>query len=428
MSTDTLAGSAKDSGLGSLTITTSATSHELQSLSLVPPPLTIGGGSSSSGSGSGSGAASPRTSKPRPRANSKGLLGALEPIQERRRGSSTALDSAAAAALALSGVQRVASSDNNYDHCEDSEYEEEDEEELYPKGGAVTVHTNSDDSLLSPSTPQKDRAEEGPEQNTSPLQAISASPVPAAGAEGGVSVPSNLTAGLLSASHASTFTALNTEPLTTALESTHITPIAESAHSGKESKEGGKEGGKVVAGSFKSVSFSATNQTLQSDNTIRNSSTRMEIKPAASASVSAIPGTSASALPNISTNAGDLHQHQRLSSSNNGNGGNNVSGLVGGTEMEVVDQYDAAARSINANTTTGKTLRNALVGGSIFFSILQVLSVVLHKRLYHFHTLIHHFLLTFQQASQQWQAHCLVAPAAPSLHPRLASAPISTWR
>ena len=370
MSTDTLAGSAKDSGLGSLTITTSATSHELQGLSLVPPPLTIGGGSSSSGSGSG--AASPRTSKPRPRANSKGLLGALEPIQERRRGSSTALDSAAAAALALSGVQRVASSDNNYDHCEDSEYEEEDEEELYPKGGAVTVHTNSDDSVLSPTTPQKDRVEEGPEQkNTSPLQAISASPVPAAGAEGGVSVPSNLTAGLLSASHVSIFTALNTEPLTTALESTHITPIAESAHSGKESKEGGKEGGKVVAGSFKSVSFSATNQTLQSDNTIRNSSTRMEIKPAASASVSAIPGTSASALPNISTNAGDLHQHQRLSSSNSGNGGNNVSGLVGGTEMEVVDQYDAAARSINANTTTGKTF--VIVLSVVFLSILCLL-------------------------------------------------------
>ncbi len=356
LSTDTLTGSAKDSGLGSLTITTSATSHELQGLSLIPPPITIGGSGSSSGSGSGSGSGgSPRT-RPRPRANSKGQLGALEPIQERRRGSSTALDSAASAALALSGIQRVASADNNYDHCEDSEYEEEDEdeEELNPKGGAVTIHTNSDDSLLSPATPHKDRAEEAAEQkNTSPLQAISASPVPAASAEGGVSVPSNLTAGLLSASHASTFTALNTEPLTTALESTHITPIAESTHnSGKESKEGGK----AVAGSFKSVSFSATNQTLQSDNTIRNSSTRMEIKPAASACVSAVSGTSASELPNVSTNAGDLHQHQRLSSSNGGNsnGGNNVTGLVGGTEMEVVDQYDAAARSINANAATGK--------------------------------------------------------------------------
>ena len=60
--------------------------------------------------------------------------------------------------------------------------------------------------------------------------------------------------------------------------SSETSPLGREGGSGKEGREGS---GKHVAGSFKSVSFSATNQTLQADNTIRQSSTRMEIKPAA---------------------------------------------------------------------------------------------------------------------------------------------------
>ena len=58
-----------------------------------------------------------------------------------------------------------------------------------------------------------------------------------------------------------------------------------------------------------------------------------------------------------STNAGDFVQ--RTDPTNNSNSGtNNTSSsnsgvVVGGSEMEVVSQYDAAARSINAVATTG---------------------------------------------------------------------------
>jgi hypothetical protein len=117
-STDTLAGSVKDSHLGSLTNPGSTTATHLHNnnnnsdtnnaateavgLSLSMPNAThlssssgtIAVTTSPASAGGAAGVTSPttegvRAAKPRPRANSKGLLGALEPIQERRRGSSS---------------------------------------------------------------------------------------------------------------------------------------------------------------------------------------------------------------------------------------------------------------------------------------------------------------------------------------------------
>ena len=233
---------------------------------------------------------------------------------------------------------------------------------------------------------------------TSPLPAICVSPIPTESAQ---SVPSNLTASLHHSltfssvaelsSNTTTATASSSDPIITGAAGTgtgnnnnnngagagdlasatssvfpHMADIDTTAPAASATatatpgnnplpavSETSPKECKQAAGSFKSVSFSATNQTLQSDNTIRNSSTRMEIQAKAAP---------AAALPNISTNAGDFVS-QRLSgsgaggsSSSSSGGGLTIGTGGGGGDMEVVEQYDAAARSINAVPTTGAYL------------------------------------------------------------------------
>lgn len=258
---------------------------------LLPPPIDTSGGGSAVQPPHVPSGVPVRSPRSRPRANSKGQLGALEPIQERRRGSNTTSSLHADVAAALAAPSTV------------SEDEEDEDEEDRPPRSAMPPAGPDAFVVVEPAASVAMAASVGEKQSAlSTLDFSSTEP------------PGEHTLKLAAAVAAA--------------------DAATSNSGGSSPVPGQAAANRQVAGSVKSVSFSATNQTLQPDNTIRNSSTRMEIVPAAASAVNA----GSQALPNISTNASDLNQTA-------------IGPLAGGTDIEVVDQYDTAARNINARTT-----------------------------------------------------------------------------
>jgi hypothetical protein len=246
----------------------------------------------------GPGPAPSLPARSRGRSSSKGQVGTLEPIQERRRGSNNAvqLESAAAQAMAGSATGPITTV------AEDDE-EESDEEDA------------TDSSRL----------------------AATSSPTPGAGsaAAGAAEEAASTAQGEDGEGAAGAFVAETAvRPSTSVAEvqsalSTLDFSGAAAAPSAVEESPGTNEAlpsaFRQVAGSVKSVSFASTHQTLNSDNTIRNTSARMEIVPPSGTASTEVPYRAAAA-------AGTL-------------------GTV--TDMEVVDQYDAAARNINSRAATG---------------------------------------------------------------------------
>lgn len=339
-------------------------------------------------------ARSPRNGRPR------GHSSALEPIQERRRGSANNL-AADIAAAALGSIAANASSAATNTSGEDSEYEEDDEplEQVVTKESSSSQPSQQQKPASASATcapipvdGQKEMAP-GSAVTSSPPPVINASPVP----KEGTSAPSNLTAGLLktiSQHDASTSSGVSTPVSAAGPDSSdsaagqQVAPVSEMQASFSDLKlsvniasanaapplpayANAHTSGKNLAGSFKSVSFSATNQTLQSDNTIRNTSTRVEI-------VTNAGGAGATqALPNVSTNAADFATGRTsgasggIGGSSNGNSASSSNMLAGGTDIDVVDQYDTAARNINARSaasggegTAGQTVSGSLTGGA----------------------------------------------------------------
>lgn len=224
--------------------------------------------------------------RPRVRTSSKGTL---EPIQERRRGSNNAAHLEAAAAQAMGPITSVAEGD------------EEDSDEEEPTA-----------------TPQK------------PPTATGTSPLPGGGdvvAKSAVR-PSTSVAEVQSALSTMDFSkASHTED--------KAAPTTEPAHGTATNTAAGAEVGvpsafRNAASSVKSVSFADTHLTLNSDNTIRTTSARVEIVPNGHQppTVTADPHRPSAAL------------------------GMPLSHV---TDIEVVDQYDAAARNINSRTAAAAT-------------------------------------------------------------------------
>lgn len=251
------------------------------------------------------------------------------------------------AAAALSHLATVPSTNSNGGDAEDSEYEEDDDslEQVTkgPFGSGVPQPAPATFSSIS-SSANADIAV------AVVATTISVSPVP----REGTSAPSNLTAGLMQQATSdslsapfpaegagvvsemqSSFSGLKLS-VNIAAANALPPPPATVTTPGGNTTSAVPTSNKHQAGSFKSVSFSTTNQTLQSDNTIRNTSTRVEIVAAAGTSVS-------SALPNVSTNAADFASGRTSAAG--------ATLLAGGSEIDVVDQYDAAARNINARAT-----------------------------------------------------------------------------
>jgi FKBP12-rapamycin complex-associated protein len=221
------------------------------------------------------------------------------------------MDAAAIQALAAAAAQG----------CEDSEEEDEDEDD--GPAGASKVFAG-----LQLATDAEGGA----------FVTVSAVPVAAAPGEG--------------QSALSTLDFSSTEPAGTHLQAAAAETAAAANVGATAAANAAAQQAKQVAGSLKSVSFASTQQTLQSDNTIRNSSIRMEILPAGATQ----------ALPNVSTNASDFTARSATNNPVNTNG----AGLAGVSEIEVVDQYDAAARTINARTasTTAAAAEGIAVFGS----------------------------------------------------------------
>ena len=209
---------------------------------LSPPIDTSGGGSAVQPPHVPSGVPV-RSPRSRPRANSKGQLGALEPIQERRRGSNTTSSLHADVAAALAAPSTVS--------------EDEEDEDDRPQRSAMPPAGRDAFVVVEPAAPVAMAASVGEKQSA-----------------------------------LSTLDFSSTEPPgehTLNLAATVAAADAGTSNSGGSSPVPGQAAAtRQVAGSVKSVSFSATNQTLQPDNTIRNSSTRMEIVPAAASAVNAL--------------------------------------------------------------------------------------------------------------------------------------------
>jgi hypothetical protein len=247
----------------------------------------------------GPGPAPSLPARSRGRSSSKGQVGTLEPIQERRRGSNNAAQLEFAAAQALAGTA----------------------------AGPITTVAEDDE----------EESDEEDATGSSRLAATS-SPTPGAGsaAAGAADEAASTAQGEDGEGPAGAFVAETAvRPSTSVAEvqsalSTLDFSGAAAAPSSVEESPGTNEAlpsaFRQVAGSVKSVSFASTHQTLNSDNTIRNTSARMEIVPPSGTASTDVPYRAAAAT------AGPL-------------------GTV--TDMEVVDQYDAAARTINSRAAAG---------------------------------------------------------------------------
>jgi hypothetical protein len=247
----------------------------------------------------GPGPAPSLPARSRGRSSSKGQVGTLEPIQERRRGSNNAaqLESAAAQAMAGSAAGPITTV------AEDDE-EESDEEDA----------TDSS-RLAATSSPTPGKAS-GSSTGAGVEAAGTAQGEDGEGAAGAFVAE---TAVRPSTSVAEVQSALST------LDFSGAAAAPSSVEESPGTNEALPSAFRQVAGSVKSVSFASTHQTLNSDNTIRNTSARMEIVPPSGTASTDVPYRAAAA-------AGPL-------------------GTV--TDMEVVDQYDAAARNINSRAATG---------------------------------------------------------------------------